>query len=97
MCGPARSSRGWPPGDTAFVCLRGWVLVAGEVFLIGGDSGVGSSTLLLQSLAALSLTLKALDVSGEESAEQLALRAQRLHHVAAVAIGKADLHDQNIG
>ena len=53
-------------------------LVAGQVVLIGGDPGVGKSTLLLQSLAAMSQTTRALYVSGEESAEQIALRAQRL-------------------
>jgi DNA repair protein RadA/Sms len=46
--------------------------------LIGGDPGVGKSTLLLQSLAVMSGQVSALYVSGEESAEQVALRAQRL-------------------
>jgi len=53
-------------------------LVAGGVVLIGGDPGIGKSTLLLQALARLSATRKALYVSGEESAEQVALRARRL-------------------
>jgi DNA repair protein RadA/Sms len=53
-------------------------LVAGQVALIGGDPGIGKSTLLLQSLAWMSAARKAIYVTGEESAEQVALRAQRL-------------------
>ncbi len=53
-------------------------LVAGGVVLIGGDPGIGKSTLLLQALAALSVNEKVLYVSGEESGEQVALRAKRL-------------------
>jgi DNA repair protein RadA/Sms len=51
-------------------------LVAGQVILLGGDPGIGKSTLLLQALASLSQAV--LYVSGEESAEQVALRARRL-------------------
>ncbi|NTV71876.1 MAG: DNA repair protein RadA [Azonexaceae bacterium] len=53
-------------------------LVNGAVVLIGGDPGIGKSTLLLQALAHLSLDNKVLYVSGEESGEQVALRARRL-------------------
>ncbi|HEY6720057.1 MAG TPA: DNA repair protein RadA [Burkholderiales bacterium] len=52
--------------------------VSGQVVLIGGDPGVGKSTLLLQALAQMSASHKAVYVSGEESAEQIALRASRL-------------------
>ena len=48
------------------------------VVLIGGDPGIGKSTLLLQALSVLAAGLPALYVTGEESAEQVALRAQRL-------------------
>src|SRR5688572_720676 len=51
-------------------------LVGGQVVLLGGDPGIGKSTLLLQTVAALSIS--ALYVSGEESADQVALRARRL-------------------
>ena len=51
-------------------------LVSGQVVLLGGDPGIGKSTLLLQTLAALSQAV--LYVSGEESGEQIALRAKRL-------------------
>ena len=53
-------------------------LVAGQVALLGGDPGIGKSTLLLQALHSVSATLPALYVSGEESADQVALRARRL-------------------
>jgi DNA repair protein RadA/Sms len=58
--------------------VLGGGFVAGEVALLGGDPGVGKSTLLLQSLAAMGASRKAVYVSGEESAEQVALRARRL-------------------
>src|SRR5581483_4422793 len=46
--------------------------------VLGGGPGIGKSTLLLQALHALSANLPALYISGEESAEQVALRARRL-------------------
>ncbi|HWI39618.1 MAG TPA: DNA repair protein RadA [Burkholderiales bacterium] len=52
--------------------------VGGQVALLGGDPGIGKSTLLLQALHAVSATLPTLYVSGEESADQVALRARRL-------------------
>ena len=65
-------------GITEFDRVLGGGLVAGQVVLIGGDPGVGKSTLLLQALATMGSRVPALYVSGEESAEQVALRAQRL-------------------
>ena len=53
-------------------------LVAGGVVLIGGDPGIGKSTLLLQAADAMSARLKVLYVTGEESGAQVALRARRL-------------------
>ena len=58
--------------------VLGGGLVAGGVVLIGGDPGIGKSTLLLQALATMSATHSALYITGEESAEQVALRARRL-------------------
>jgi DNA repair protein RadA/Sms len=58
--------------------VLGGGLVAGQVVLIGGDPGIGKSTLLLQALAALGSGHKVLYISGEESAEQVAMRARRL-------------------
>lgn len=65
-------------GLAEFDRVLGGGLVPGAVILIGGDPGIGKSTLLLQSLAQLSQTRSALYVSGEESGAQIALRAQRL-------------------
>jgi len=65
-------------GVEEFDRALGGGFVAGQVVLIGGDPGIGKSTLLLQSLAALGETRSVLYVSGEESAEQIALRARRL-------------------
>ena len=58
--------------------VLGGGLVPGGVVLIGGDPGIGKSTLLLQALAYLSGHYPVLYVSGEESAQQIALRAKRL-------------------
>ncbi|MFA9216217.1 MAG: DNA repair protein RadA [Sphingomonadaceae bacterium] len=65
-------------GIEEFDRVLGGGLVAGGVVLIGGDPGIGKSTLLLQALANLSHLKKVLYVSGEESGAQIALRAKRL-------------------
>ncbi len=67
-----------PTGIGEFDRVLGGGLVAGGVVLIGGDPGIGKSTLLLQALAVLAPHHKVIYVSGEESADQVALRAQRL-------------------
>jgi len=72
-----------PRLDTGLAELNrvlGGGLVPGSVVLLGGDPGIGKTTLLLQSLAAVR-SLNAVDalyVSGEESAAQIGLRAERL-------------------
>ncbi|NMG46941.1 DNA repair protein RadA [Azoarcus communis] len=65
-------------GIDEFDRVLGGGLVAGGVVLIGGDPGVGKSTLLLQALCHLAAAHPVIYVSGEESGEQVALRAQRL-------------------
>ncbi|MBC7858939.1 MAG: DNA repair protein RadA [Burkholderiaceae bacterium] len=65
-------------GIEEFDRVLGGGLVAGGVVLIGGDPGIGKSTLLLQALANLSHAKSVLYVSGEESGAQIALRAKRL-------------------
>ncbi len=58
--------------------VLGGGLVQGSVVLLGGDPGIGKSTLLLQTLSLLSRSQTCLYVSGEESPQQVSLRAQRL-------------------
>ncbi|MGB6144659.1 MAG: DNA repair protein RadA, partial [Rhodanobacter sp.] len=58
--------------------VLGGGLVQGSVVLIGGDPGIGKSTLLLQVLGTLGLQLPSVYVTGEESLSQVAARAQRL-------------------
>ena len=58
--------------------VLGGGIVPGSVVLIGGDPGIGKSTLLLQVLAGLMSKLKCLYVSGEESLQQINMRAKRL-------------------
>jgi DNA repair protein RadA/Sms len=59
--------------------VLGGGLVPGSAILIGGDPGIGKSTLLLQTLAGLGGQLEALYITGEESIQQVSLRAKRLH------------------
>ena len=54
-------------------------VVQGSVVLVGGDPGIGKSTLVLQSLNNLSKLGKVLYVSGEESPQQIKMRAERLN------------------
>ena len=58
--------------------VLGGGLVDGAVILLGGDPGIGKSTLLLQTIALMAKKRNVLYVSGEESAQQVALRSQRL-------------------
>jgi DNA repair protein RadA/Sms len=67
-----------PTGQEELDRVLGGGIVAGGVVLIGGDPGIGKSTLLLQALDALSAQVPVLYVTGEESGAQVALRARRL-------------------
>lgn len=58
--------------------VLGGGLVEGSVVLIGGDPGIGKSTLLLQAVAAMQQTMPGVYVTGEESLGQVSARAQRL-------------------
>ena len=58
--------------------VLGGGLVRGSILLIGGDPGIGKSTLLLQSGALLGAQHRVLYVTGEESTQQISLRARRL-------------------
>ncbi len=79
----AREESRVPTGVPEFDRVLGGGLVPGGVVLIGGDPGIGKSTLLLQALASIGASRDVLYVSGEESAQQIALRAKRLEIDAA--------------
>ncbi len=66
----------WPTADPELARILGGGIVPGSLILVGGNPGIGKSTLMLQE--ALSNPAKVLYVSGEESLEQLKLRASRL-------------------
>ena len=65
-------------GSSELDRVLGGGLVPGSVILIGGHPGAGKSTLLLQTLCRLSPSVPALYVTGEESLQQVAMRADRL-------------------
>jgi DNA repair protein RadA/Sms len=67
-----------PTGQEELDRVLGGGIVEGAVVLIGGDPGIGKSTLLLQAVDALSAQMKVLYVTGEESGAQIALRSRRL-------------------
>lgn len=67
-----------PTGIAEFDRVLGGGLVPGGVVLIGGDPGIGKSTLLLQTLCHIGGRQNVVYVSGEESAQQIAMRAKRL-------------------
>jgi DNA repair protein RadA/Sms len=80
------ATRGEPrfaTGLEEFDRVLGGGLVPGAVILLGGDPGIGKSTLLLQAMAAIGAARRGLYVTGEESPEQIAMRAQRLGLVNA--------------
>lgn len=67
-----------PTGSAEFNRVLGGGLVPGSAVLIGGSPGAGKSTLLLQLLCALAREQACLYVTGEESLQQVAMRARRL-------------------
>lgn len=81
----ARDTPRLTTGLGEFDRVLGGGMVEGGVVLLGGDPGIGKSTLLLQALALMSHRLRTLYISGEESADQIALRARRL------ALAQADI------
>jgi DNA repair protein RadA/Sms len=72
-------------GSTELDRVLGGGLVLGSATLIGGDPGIGKSTLMLQAAAALQASGTVLYATGEESLKQVALRARRLGLEAATA------------
>lgn len=76
--------------------VLGGGLVEGSVVLVGGDPGIGKSTLLLQTIAKISTTEKVLYVTGEESLQQVAMRARRLSLPVAGLRLLAETHIESI-
>lgn len=74
----ADATRRWPIGDREWDRTLGGGIVPGSLILLGGDPGVGKSTLILQVATTLAENHSVLYASGEESASQVLLRAQRL-------------------
>jgi DNA repair protein RadA/Sms len=76
-------ARRWPTGLAEFDFVLGGGIVPGSVVLVGGEPGIGKSTILLQVAGRLEAAEKpTLYVSGEESAFQVKLRADRLEEAA---------------
>src|SRR6266487_6562843 len=75
-----------PTGVPELDRVLGGGLVPASVVLVGGEPGVGKSTLLLTALAAMSKDRRALLVTGEESTAQVKLRAERLGGAGQVEI-----------
>src|SRR3546814_3353002 len=83
-------------GIAEFDRALGGGFVAGSATLIGGDPGIGKSTLLLQAAGRLAKGGRSgVDISGEETAAQVRLRAKRLGlGCAAVEVGGAPCRDR---
>lgn len=97
----SQASSRTPSGISELDRVLGGGLVPGSLILVGGDPGIGKSTLLLQALAALARKGKAaLYVTGEESPEQVKLRAERLgisgEQLLLMAETRADLIAETI-
>jgi DNA repair protein RadA/Sms len=76
--------------------VLGGGIIMGSAILIGGDPGIGKSTILLQAIAHLSQELKVLYVTGEESPQQVTMRARRLSLPEKKIMLLADTHVDNI-
>ncbi|MFB0938115.1 MAG: DNA repair protein RadA [Urechidicola sp.] len=80
--------------NNEFDRVLGGGLVKGSVLLLGGEPGIGKSTLLLQ--IALSINKKVLYVSGEESQSQIKMRAERLSSINSECLILTETKTQNI-
>lgn len=93
-----------PSGIAEFDRVLGGGIVPGSLILIGGDPGIGKSTLLMQASGQLAQTAgRTLYVTGEESTQQVKLRAERLgtlaaelYLVAETDIGQIEAHVHNL-
>jgi len=83
-------------GMAEFDRVLGGGLVPSGVVLIGGDPGIGKSTILLQMLCKVGASQKVIYVSGEESAQQIAMRAKRLQLDASAISLLAEINLESI-
>lgn len=83
-------------GMTEFDRVLGGGLVAGSVILLGGDPGIGKSTLLLQAADQLSQNVITLYATGEESLQQVSLRAKRLEAAGQALHLMAETNIENV-
>ena len=83
-----------PSGSKEVDRVLGGGIIPGSLVLLGGDPGIGKSTLLLQM--AIRLSVKILYISGEESAEQIRLRAERIGIKAEDCYLLAETHLESV-
>ncbi len=91
----ADAAHRWRLGISELDQVLGGGLTPGSSILLGGEPGIGKSTLLLQAAAAMAAHGQTLYISGEESAEQIRLRAERLHALspAVYLLAQTDLDE----
>ncbi len=87
----SESEERWLLSMTEFARVLGGGIVPGSIVLLGGDPGIGKSTLMLQVASEIANNRSVLYVSGEESARQIKMRAQRLSEP-----GKKNISAQNL-
>jgi len=80
-----------------FARVLGGGIVPGSIVLIGGDPGIGKSTLLLQVALEVAQTSTVLYISGEESERQIKMRAERLTSLTPSPKGKRELRPSSTG
>ena len=91
-----REEQRWDSGSSELNRVLGGGIIPGSAILIGGDPGIGKSTLLLQTIAELSHNLPVLYVTGEESPQQITLRARRLGLAEDAIWLLADTHVEQV-
>ena len=82
----------WPLDMTEFARVLGGGIVPGSIVLLGGDPGIGKSTLMLQVASEIASNSPVLYASGEESARQIKMRAQRLSEPEKIKISAQNLY-----
>lgn len=90
----ASNEKRLPTSDYELDRVLGGGIVPGSLILLGGEPGIGKSTLLLQ--ISLKLPYKTLYVSGEESQKQIKMRAERIHHRNSNCFVLTETKTQNI-